>query len=108
MARGSSSKEIVFKTIAEAFGDAWVGIVDNKGYVQMKENGETLQIAIALTCPKNMVSVGTVEAKPLDFGGSGFDFENMGATTAPKVEVATEISQQEQDDLAALLTKFGL
>lgn len=106
MARGSQSKEIVFKKIAEAFGDAWVGVVDNKGYVSMKENGEQIQIAIALTCPKTMVSIDN--ARPLDFGGEGMDFDSMDANKAPKVAAAAEITQEEQDNLAALLAKFGL
>ena len=52
-ARGTIAKEKVVQVIAEAFGSNYLGEFDKKFYVQTEENGEIIQIAIALTCPKN-------------------------------------------------------
>ena len=108
MARGSIAKDLVFNKIAQAFGEDFVGIVDNKAYVWAKENGERLQIAIALTCPKTMVQP---EGKPvttgdLDFGG-GLDFEAMGTGKVIQTQKA-EDSKEEQETIAALMKKLGL
>ena len=50
--RGTAAKDYVTKKIQEAFGPAFLGIVDKKLYISVKENGENLQVAISLTCPK--------------------------------------------------------
>ena len=42
--RGSAAKEYVSKKIQEAFGPAFLGIVDKKLYISVKENGENLQL----------------------------------------------------------------
>lgn len=66
MARGTIAKEAVEKKIAAAFGTDFIGIYDKKLYVWAKENGENVQIAISLTCPKVQVEVSPTSA-PGDF-----------------------------------------
>ena len=52
MAKGAVAKQAVINRIAEAFGTDFIGEVDKKVYVWATENGERVQIAMALTCPK--------------------------------------------------------
>lgn len=55
MAKGAIAKESVIKKITEAFGADYLGEVDKKYYVQAEENGEMVQVALSLTCPKNPI-----------------------------------------------------
>ena len=108
MARGSVAKEVVIDKIQKSFGEDFVGVVDGKVYVWAKEGGERLQIALALTCPKNPIAVGDAPATTgsLDFGG-GLDFEAMGGGDPIPAKQA-EISQAEKDNIADLMKRLGL
>lgn len=66
MAKGSIAKEAVEAKIKAAFGTDYIGVYDKKIYVWAKENGEKVQIAISLTCPKVQVEVSPTSA-PGDF-----------------------------------------
>lgn len=108
MAKGNDAKKIVTERIKSAFGEDFIDVVDGKIYVTAKENGENLQIAISLTCPKNPVAAGGTPATTggLDFGG-GLDFEAMsGGDPIPSKQA--EISQSEKDNIAELMRKLGL
>ena len=59
MAKGSIAKEAVEKKIQAAFGEDYIGIYDKKLYVWAVENGERVQIAITLTCPKVQIEAHT-------------------------------------------------
>lgn len=101
-AKGSIAKDNAMEKIAQAFGQNWIGIYDKKGYIWSEENGEKVQIAISLTCPK--VQVGAI-----DSGSNALDFENMGATIAAPTEFQpAEISDQERDNIAKLMAQLGL
>lgn len=102
MAKGTLAKGKVVEKIKEAFGDDYIGEYNNKYYVWAKENGEKIQIAISLTCPKN--PVGEVNAPNFD---GGLDFSTP-AAVAPTVPEPAEITQEEQDRLATLLESLGL
>lgn len=102
MAKGNIAKDKVIEKIAQAFGQNYIGIYDKKVYVWSEENGEKIQIAISLTCPK--VQVGAV-----DSGSNALDFENMGATIAAPTEFQpAEISEQERENITELMRKLGL
>ena len=107
MARGSLAKEYVTKKIADAFGADYVGEVDKKLYVWAQENGEKIQIAIAMTCPKT--PVGDVPA--MDFSADTGDFDFSGdATTAtpPTVFQPAVMTAEEKTNIASLMEKLGL
>ena len=108
-ARGSIAKEEVAKKIIECFGQENVIEHDRKLYINTKENGERLQICIALTCPKNMVGVENT-TKPADSAFSGgLDFESMGtATAAPEPFKPAEISPEERETVVELMKRLGL
>ena len=103
MARGPQAKSKVEQIISSAFKDNFLGIYDKKLYVQAEENGEMVQIAISLTCPKTPV---TVSDKPLVFEDK-LDFE-AGTTVVPQSQVQTEISDEERQTVKELMERLGL
>lgn len=107
MAKGAEAKNFVIQKIQEAFGADFIGEVDKKIYVWSKEDGQKVQVAISLTCPKN--PVGTINTTKLDVGNSkaGFDFENDEMFVAVPNQT-NEISEEEKQNLATLLEKLGL
>ena len=103
MARGAQAKSKVEQIISSAFKDNFLGIYDKKLYVQAEENGEMVQIAISLTCPKTPV---TVSDKPLIFEDK-LDFE-AGTTVVPQSQIQTEISDEERQTVKELMERLGL
>lgn len=102
MARGTKAKEEAVKIIANAFGERYLGVYDKKYYIAMNEDGQYIQIAISLTCPKTPVE----NFGSMDFGNNELNFED-GATIQP-TKKATEISPEEEENLKALIEKLGL
>ena len=100
--KGSGAEEAVVKKIAEAFGDDFLGEYQKKYYVKAKENGQYVQIAITMTCPKTPVE----NFGSLDFGNNELNFED-GETIKP-MKKTTEISPQEEENLRELMAKLGL
>ena len=106
MAKGAEAKANVVKKLQAAFGADFVGEYDKKVYVWAQENGEKIQIAISMTCPKN--PIGVVNPASMDFGGD-LDFENMGAPVVAQTSFEpAEISDEEKQTVADLMAKLGL
>lgn len=102
MAKGSEAKDKVFAALAEAFGPDWIGIVDKKGYLWVKEGGEKLQIAVSLTVPKSPVGVVNTATS------GGFDFSDEAPVIAPTKFEPAEVSQDELDNLQEMMRKLNL
>ena len=105
MARGTLAKEDVAKKIAAAFGADYIGEADKKYYVYGEENGEKIQIAISMTCPK--VAVEVVAPKPVVL-----NFEDEDGIPS-KVVVPTSVEQpqitdEERNNIAAMMARLGL
>ena len=97
MAKGNIAKENIAKRIAQAFGSDYLGEFDKKIYVLGEENGEKIQIAISMTCPK--VAVVIEKENPAEV-----NFEEM-----PAIEPKTvEISDEEKKNIADLMKRLGL
>lgn len=106
MAKGAEAKNNVVKRLQAAFGDDFIGEFDKKIYVWSQENGERMQIAISMTCPKN--PVGVINPTSMDFGGD-LDFEKMGeAPVAPAKFEPAEITDEEKETVANLMARLGL
>lgn len=103
MARGAQAKSKVEQIISSAFKDNFLGIYDKKLYVQAEENGEMVQIAISLTCPKTPV---VISDKPLNFDNN-LNFED-GATIIPHLQAQTEITDEERQTVKELMERLGL
>ena len=90
--RGTASKEKLIQTIIDATGADFLGIVDKKLYIRAFENGEELQLAVSITCPKNLI----------DFGDTS---SAKAAETPPETP---EISKEEEETIEQLLAKLNL
>lgn len=105
MAKGSIAKDVVAKKIAQTFGSDFVGEYDKKLYVWAEENGEKVQIAISMTCPKVPVGANDFSAEP----GNSLNFEDMSAAVvAPKNFEPAEVTEEEQKNIAELMARLGL
>ena len=97
MARGAVAKQVVEDKIREAFGKDFVGVDPStkKIYVQAEEDGQMVQVSIALTCPK----------VPFSIDG---DFTATGNFGQPDVFQPAEISTQEMENVRKLIKEFNL
>ena len=106
MAKGAIAKQNVIKKIQEIFGADFIGEVDKKIYVWTQENGDRVQVAISLTCPKTPIEV---SGAPIPNFSGGMDFESMGvAVAAPASYAPAEISEEEKQTVADLMARLGL
>jgi hypothetical protein len=106
MAKGTIAKQNVINKIAQSFGADYIGEVDKKIYVWAEENGEKVQIALSLTCPKTAVAA----AAPAGVKNGGFDFETP-AAVAPVASASfepAEITDEERNNIAAMMARLGL
>ena len=106
MAKGQIAKDLVEKKIIAAFGADYVGTCDKKIYVTALENGEKVQVAISLTCPKVPIIVdNTVQI-------GDFNFEDptpaVVTTNATGTFIPAEISDEERKNVADLMARLGL
>lgn len=100
MAKGSIAKEQIAKKMAETFGADWIGERDKKYYLWANENGERIQIAISMTCPKT--PVGEVGASA---DSNVLNFED-GVTAGGETQI--EITVDEKKNVADLMARLGL
>lgn len=104
MARGNDAKEYVVNKMAEAFGDAWIGEYSKKYYVWSQENGERVQVAISLTCPKVPVEVSSAPIA----GDFNFEDDAPGVVVAAGGYQPAEITDDERDKVRDLMKALGL
>lgn len=107
MAKGQLSKEIITKKLLEVFDEAF--IYDKNIIIPMVENGEEVQIKVALTCSKTNVE------RPE--GSNISAFETVGTTT-PKALALKDSpglqgkdaapTSEEQTRIKELLEKLGM
>lgn len=102
MARGAIAKQVITKKLQEAFGADFLGEVDKKIYIQAPENGEMVQIALAMTCPKNTIEVSNA---PVVRNGM-MDFEAESTIIAPTT--TTEVTVEERETVAEMMKRLGL
>ena len=100
MARGSNAKFEVANRIRDSFGNDFVGASGGKLYVWADDGGERVQIALAMTCPKVFLDCET-SVPEVAKTGAGIDFEAVPQKKA-------EVTQEELDRLAAMMSKLGL
>lgn len=104
MAKGAQAKEAVVNKIRAAFGENYIGEYDKKWYVWSQENGERVQIAISLTCPKVPVEV---SAAPVS-GDFNFEDDAPGVVVAAGGFQPAEITNEERDKVRDLMKALGL
>ena len=99
-ARGSESKNIITTKLLETFAGSF--IYDKNVIIPMVENGESLQIKIALTCAKTNVESGMDTAIP---GATA------AATATPKVidtHGVAEVTEEEKQNVLKAMKALGL
>lgn len=107
MARGAIAKQSVIKKIAETFGEDYIGEFDKKFYVWANENGERVQIAISMTCPKTPIEV----AKNVATDDGDWDFSDDGpkmSAVAVTNAAPAEITEQEIQNIEEMMKRLGL
>ena len=103
MARGNIAKELIEKKIQSAFGADYIGVYDKKLYVWAQENGERVQIAISLTCPKVLVEVHT----PTSLGDFNFEDDSSFVVASTGFQ-PSEITEEERANVQQLMESLGL
>jgi len=96
MAKGSIAKQVVEDKIREIFGKDFLGVADKKIYVQAEEDGQMVQVAITMTCPKTLFSVN---------GDEGFPDGNF---NQPDVFQPAEVTNEELDNIRKMIKELGL
>ena len=104
MAKGTIAKQNVIKKIQEVFGADFIGEVDKKIYVWTQENGERIQIALSLTCPKVQVAVAEAAAT----GDFNFEDDAPSTVVAAGAFQPADITDDERDRVNDLMAKLGL
>ena len=106
-AKGTIAKENVIRKLQQAFGADFVGVIDKKVYLWAEENGEKIQIAISMTCPKTPVGAPAAsEFFEATSSSNILDFENM-TSVVNKPEPAI-ITEEEKNNIAELMARLGL
>lgn len=94
MARGNEAKEKFIDKMIAQNSDSYVGHFDKKYYFWEEENGEKVQVAISITCPKNLVG-GAFSTAPA---------EKSSETTS----CSTEITKEERQTVEELMKELNL
>ena len=97
-AKGSIAKENVAVKLKEIFGNDYVGEYDKKYYLWVDDGGQKVQIAIAMTCPKNPVGTVSVDGNH-DFTGS--------APLGPSGFEPAKFTTEEDEKIDSLMKKLG-
>lgn len=102
-AKGNLAKENLIKKMSKCLPEGtYIGCFDKKYYFWSEENGEKVQVAISMTCPKSQVeSVSVIK-------GGGFDFSAPSTVIAPTKHEPAEISEEEKENVQELMRRLGL
>lgn len=101
--RGDLAKQSAIATIQEAFGEGFVGLIDKKLYVNVKDgpNGEVVQLSITLTMPKTPVNASAVPVSAPTGDSNAAAWESTPATP-------TELSSEDKAKVADLCKKLNI
>jgi len=102
MARGAIAKQEVQKKLLEMFPGSFLYNDGKELRIPCQENGETVQIKVALTCAKENVEMGADAAIPGDFPAP-----KMTAPTPERTE-PVKPTDAEKQAVADLLKSLGL
>lgn len=117
MARGQIAKQEVMKKILNAFGDSAFLYNDGKEIrINTDEEGEMIQIKVALTAAKTAVSVGDDNALPgskivpTPDSSSNYNFspEMTKVSANPNSTITAHATEEEKQNVKDLLAALGL
>lgn len=101
MAKGAVAKQEVSKKILETFAGSFLYNDGKEIRIPCNENGEIVQIKVALTCAKENVECGADTALPGDFPAP------KAAPTPERTEPVAPTAE-EKATVSAMLRKLGL
>ena len=104
MAKGTIGKQNVINKMKQAFGADFIGEYDKKIYVWTTENGERIQIALSLTCPKVPVAISDNPTT----GDFNFEDDAPNVVVAAGVYQPAEITKEERERVNDLMKRLGL
>lgn len=103
MARGATFKTEVFQKIMEAFPNSFLTNGGKELRIYGSEDGEEIQIKVALTCAKvNVEHEGAVSTSMQSAGSSPVAATKSGPTPQPKMEPSAEEKRKASEMLARL------
>lgn len=100
MARGNIAKKEVEDKIKTTFGSDYILTDGSKIYLWANDGGERVQIALSMTCPKNLVGINENRLNELNF-------ELMDNASANKTQ-DNGFTAAEQQTINDLIKKLGL
>ncbi len=98
MAKGAIAKQIVEDKIRNIFGKDFLGVADKKLYVQAEEDGQMVQVAITMTCPKTLFSSNE----------TSIDSFPEGNFAEPTEYKPAEITNDELNNVRKMIKELGL
>lgn len=98
--KGADSKEIIFKKLTQVFPGSFMD--DKVLRIPMTENGEPLEIKVALTCAKDILGDGVAASAFPDNG------ESPAAPSLAISEADIEPSEDEKNNVAKMLESLNL
>ena len=104
MAKGAIAKQQVINKLKTAFGADFIGEYDKKIYVWAQENGERIQIALSLTCPKVPVQIADA---PIT-GDFNFEDDAPATVVAAAPFQPAEITDEERARVSDMMARLGL
>ncbi len=107
MARGAVSKEIISKKILEIFEGSFKYNDGKEIRIPLQEDGEEIQIKVALTCAKDNVSPGQDNAIP-GAAAQTTIINTPVMNTEKKETVTVEPTAEEKQNVSDLLRALGL
>lgn len=103
MAKGAVAKEQIFAKMLEVFEGSFIYNGGKELRIPWDENGTEVQIKVALTCAKDMVSASGESAKPAAAAS-----ESAPASAFPAPKKIVEPTEEEKQNVADLLSALGL
>ena len=107
MAKGDIAKKQIVEKIIEIFGQDKAFLADKKLYINTTENGQPIQVCIAMTCPKTMIEGTSVVAETKATVSNAFDSFAAAPSSAASYQPA-EITPEERATVVDLMKKLGL
>lgn len=107
MAKGDIQKQVIAQKLKEVFGDSFKGEYNKAYYINVNASGETVQVKVALTCPKTPVEFDeTTNSTP----AGDFDWSDGASVTPAAVSKAepAEITDEEINNIKTMLENLGL
>lgn len=108
MARGAVSKEIISKKILEIFEGSFKYNDGKEIRIPLQEDGEEIQIKVALTCAKDNVFPGQDNAIPGAAAQTITTINTPVMNTEKKETVTVEPTAEEKQNVSDLLRALGL